>query len=171
MCLSHDGSRVRCYQRGKAQLTRARVLRVSQMASGSLDETLRVWDVSSGNEITHFAFSSPIFCASLHPNSSHVAVGLENAQIEVINVADPRVKFKLSMHDQSVMSVRYSNDGDWMVSTGRDSKVVGWRAPIGGSIFHAREPNKVLCSDISANDQFLATGSAAGFACLYSMQY
>ncbi len=47
----------------------------SKLISGSLDSTMRIWDITAGKEMGSFAFSSQIYSVAVCPGDSWLSVG------------------------------------------------------------------------------------------------
>lgn len=47
----------------------------SKLVSGSKDQTARIWDVATGQEIRLFQFESPVKCVAFSPNGTRIAFG------------------------------------------------------------------------------------------------
>ncbi|KAJ3040528.1 hypothetical protein HK097_002543 [Rhizophlyctis rosea] len=144
----------------------------SQLITGSLDETVRVWDVAQGTEVLRFDCHSKIFSLGVPPHSSYVAVGLENATVVLKSLrGDGRVDRELLVHDYCVLSMKWSPTGGWMVTTGKDRKWVVWRGKDMGTVFQQQETSSILCTDVSACGGYVLTGSGDKFASLYQLLY
>jgi len=143
----------------------------SKLLTGGLDSTVRVWDIASGKELGTYNFSSQIFSLSICPGESWIAVGLENSTVEVVNLMNTNCKYQLHLHESCILSLKFANSGKWFISTGKDRLLNCWRSPFGGSIFHTREPNSILCSDISFDDGMIVTGSGECLASVYEVIY
>ena len=143
------------------------------LASGSLDKTLRLWDWGTDTkEILSHSFGSQIFTVGICPGAdSWAAVGLEDSNVEVINLKNSKQLYQLHLHENCVLSLKFAPNGNWFVTGGKDKLLNVWRAPFGPGVFQTREPNSILCCDVSPNLQFIGTGSWEKMAALYSIVY
>eukprot|EP01117_Protostelium_nocturnum_P019733 TRINITY_DN8624_c0_g1_i1.p1 TRINITY_DN8624_c0_g1~~TRINITY_DN8624_c0_g1_i1.p1 ORF type:complete len:632 (+),score=127.72 TRINITY_DN8624_c0_g1_i1:174-2069(+) len=143
----------------------------TKLLTGSLDNTIKVWDIGTSKELASYNFPSQIFALGICPGESWIAVGLESSYIEVMNLMNSNCKYQLHLHENSVLSLKYANSGKWFVSTGKDRILNSWRSPVGSSLFQCRENNSILCCDISSDDNFLVTGSGEKHATVYQVMY
>lgn len=143
----------------------------TKLVSGGLDSTLRVWDLLSGQEVASYHFPSQIYCIGICPGESWIAVGMENSIIEVLTLLNSNCKYQLKLHESCILSLKFANNGKWFISTAKDKLLTAWRSPFGSSIFQTKEPNAVLCSDVSADDRYIVTGSSDRFASVYEVSY
>ncbi|PRP82590.1 protein groucho-like [Planoprotostelium fungivorum] len=143
----------------------------SKLLTGSLDGTLRIWDIGTGKELGSYNSASQIFALGICPGESWIAVGLESSYVEVMNLLNSNCKYQLHLHESCVLSIKYANSGKWFVSTGKDKLLNCWKSPCGGSLFQCREPNSILCCDISEDDNYLVTGSGEKLASVYKIIY
>ena len=66
-----------------------------------------------------------------------VAYSMENNFVEVYN-ENKTDRYQLVLHESCVLSLKYAHNGNWFVSTGKDSMLNAWRNPYGASIFQVR---------------------------------
>ncbi|KAJ3037929.1 Transducin-like enhancer protein 2 [Rhizophlyctis rosea] len=108
----------------------------SQLITGSLDETVKVWDVAQGKEIMRFDCHSKVFSLRLTPLGSFMAIGLENSMIQLRHLRDPSQDREFRSHEYCVLSMKYAPPaGSWCVTTGKDRKWVVWRSRDMGVLF------------------------------------
>jgi eukaryotic-like serine/threonine-protein kinase len=88
----------------------------ASLASGSLDRTVRIWDLSSGEQKTCIANAEPVYGLVLAPDASSVAVVGTN-EIRVFDIAPPPPAFVLR-HPGAVHAVVFAPDGKTLVSNG-----------------------------------------------------
>jgi WD40 repeat protein len=142
-----------------------------KLITGGLDCTIRVWDINTTKELAAYSFPSQIFSVGICPGESWVAIGLANSHVEVVNLLNSNCKYQLHLHESCVLSLKFANTGKWFITTGKDKLLNSWRSPFGASIFQCREPNSILCSDISADDRLIVTGSGEQLATVYDVIY
>ncbi|KAJ3215701.1 hypothetical protein HDU67_010412 [Dinochytrium kinnereticum] len=143
-----------------------------RLITGSLDKSVKVWDVLGGKEIAHLEYPTPIYSLGFCPiQPSRITVGLEKS-IEIRNISQPTEKREImGVHQDCVLSVKYSASGNWFATTGKDKKWVCWRTSDYSSVFEMPESSSILCAEISACGDYMATGSGDSVANLYSMVY
>ncbi|KAL4608103.1 protein groucho-1-like [Arapaima gigas] len=136
--------------------------------TGGLDSTVRCWDLRGGQQLERRDFPSRIFSLSCCPTADWLAVGMENSWIDVTHLSDPD-KYRVHLHESCVLSLKFSNDGKWFVSAGKDNFVHICRSPFGFNIFQAVESASVFACDVSQDDQIIVTGSGDNLATVYEV--
>lgn len=119
----------------------------SRMASGSDDETVRVWDVQTG-QCQHKleGHSAGISSVVFSPNGSRVASGSYDKTIRVWDVQTDQCEHTLKGHSSWVSSVVFSPDGSRVASGSDDWTVRVWDV--------ARSA-ELLCYDSGTNHQII----------------
>ncbi|KAJ3097345.1 Transducin-like enhancer protein 4 [Phlyctochytrium planicorne] len=143
-----------------------------RLITGSLDKSVKVWDIVGGKEIAHIIYQSPIYSLGYCPiQPPRVTVGLEKS-IDIRNISQSHEKKEITgVHKDCVLSVRYSQNGSWFISTGKDKKWVCWKTSDYSKIFELPETSSILCSEISDCGEYVATGSGDNVANIYVMTY
>ena len=44
-------------------------------------------------------------------------------------------KYRIKYHKNCVLSLKYSHNNDWFISTCKDNMINGWKSPYGGHVF------------------------------------
>ncbi|XP_019859437.1 PREDICTED: protein groucho-1-like [Amphimedon queenslandica] len=140
----------------------------NKLWTGSLDATVRCWDLREGRQLQQQDFNSQIFSLGYCPTSDWLAVGMESSSVEVLRVSGPD-KYQLHLHKSCVLSLKFAHSGKWFITTGKDNVLNAWRTPYGGSIFQMSESSSVLSCDISVDDRFIVTGSGDKKATVYEV--
>ena len=97
------------------------------IASGSQDNTVKVWDVDSGKVIREFTHYYGIFTVSFSPCGKYIVGGSIDAIILWEVESGKEIKNIFSAHEYWVNSVSFSPDGKYLVSSGEyDSTVKLW---------------------------------------------
>ncbi|KAI9324436.1 WD40-repeat-containing domain protein [Zopfochytrium polystomum] len=132
----------------------------AKLVTGSLDKTVKMWDIMSGKELSSYEFPSQIFSLGYSPLSPPtIAVGPGTSRL--LNDG----------HTDCVLSLKYAPTGNWFVTTGKDKKWVGWKAATGDKMFEIAEAASILCCEISSCGEYVATGSGDSVANLYQVSY
>jgi len=103
-----------------------------RLASGSDDQTVRVWDSATGKEL--FAIkghSGPVSSVAFSPDGRRLASASHDQTIKVWDSATGNVLFSIKAHDGHVNCVRFSLDGKHLASGGDDRKAKVWDSATG----------------------------------------
>ncbi|CAG9950917.1 unnamed protein product [Clonostachys rosea f. rosea IK726] len=133
-----------------------------KLASGSWDETVRIWDTVTGScmqvlyghkdEVTSVAFSA---------DSQRLATGSRNGSIKVWDAATGRCIQTLEGHDKAVCSVAFLAKGWQIISGSYDATVKIWDA-MGTPQTLQNHPYAVTSIDTSVSNQWIASGLSDG---------
>jgi WD40 repeat protein len=103
-----------------------------RLATASDDETVRIWDPATGQEL--LSFESPrdgipgyrgIGCLAFSPDGKRLAGG-KAQNLAIWDAATGRRLHYLRWHSNSIESVAYSPDGKWLASGDRDREIKLW---------------------------------------------
>jgi len=146
------------------------------LASGSRDETIKLWDVQTGKEITtlrgHYSwgiFSSLVFSVSSSPDGQTLASGSEDGTIELWDVQTGKEITTLQGHYSGVNSVSFSPDGKTLASGSEDDTIKLWDVQTQKEIttLHYSGVNSV---SFSPDGKTLASGSEDDTIKLWDIQ-
>lgn len=113
----------------------------SSIASSSLDETVQVWDVSTGETIlTHRSNALQAQAFAWSPDGKYIAStdGLSSEKIQVwdASTGQPSTQHTpFTGHSEQVHSLAWSPDGKYIASASDDKTVQVWDALTGRTIF------------------------------------
>ena len=98
------------------------------LASGSEDETIKIWDVKTGKLL--FSKSngdcwSAVESVSLSPDGKLLASGGDKT-VKIWNIATEELLFSFNDHIEKVVSVSFSPDSRLLASCSRDGTVKLW---------------------------------------------
>ena len=97
------------------------------LASGSWDNTIGVWSVSSGERIKTITNYSTVLSVVFSPNGEYLASGSRNKTIEVWSVlSGERIKTLIG-HSSAVLSVVFSPNEEYLASGSKDCTIGVWR--------------------------------------------
>jgi WD40 repeat protein len=95
------------------------------LASGSADNTARVWELATGKCLHSFKFRTWVQGLRFSPDGSLLAVAA-GASISLFDTATGAVVAKLASHKKKTMSVAFSPSGRTLVSGSFDGTVCCW---------------------------------------------
>src|SRR5216683_2714232 len=99
------------------------------IASGSSDNTVRVWDaITKDTVFTNRRSSDVTHALAWSPDGRYIALGNSDRTIQVWDTATKRKLFTHSGHSSSVRAVAWSPDGKRIASAGNDHTVQVWDA-------------------------------------------
>ncbi|KAG0015949.1 hypothetical protein BGZ80_009533 [Entomortierella chlamydospora] len=106
--------------------------RGDQIASGSSDKTVRLWNVGTGEcVLTLQGHSGYVYSVAYSPKGDRVASGSEDSTVRLWDVDTGKCIHTLQDHDGMVFSVAYSPKGDLIASGSDDSTVRLWDVDTG----------------------------------------
>jgi sugar lactone lactonase YvrE len=136
----------------------------SLVASGSVDNTLRLWQVSEGSLLrTMLGHPFPILEVSFSPDGTILATGSTDGILRLWRVSDARLLTTLQGHAGWIMSLAFSPDGLFLASSAEDFTVRVWRTSDARLVQTIDEGMSVV-NDVTfaPNGQTLAWGEANG---------
>ena len=102
------------------------------LASGSSDNTIKLWDVKTGKEqATLEGHTDAVFSVAYSPDGKTLASGSVDKTIKLWDVATGKEQATLKGHTEAVISVAYSPDGKTLASGSRDKTIKLWDVKTG----------------------------------------
>lgn len=92
-------------------------------------------DVKAGfaagfNSFSHldgfFPANGKLFVVTYNADGRLMATGAENGEIQIWDVQEKRVIQQMKGHEDAVLGLSFSNDGQWLASAGKDKKILLW---------------------------------------------
>jgi hypothetical protein len=90
--------------------------------TGSLDHSVRCWDLGEGRQVQEVDFTSQIFSLGYCPKGDWLAVGMESSAVEVLH-GNKTDKYTLKAHESCVLSLKFAHNGKWFLTTGKDNLI------------------------------------------------
>lgn len=102
------------------------------LASGSKDQTTRLWDFQRGQCLrTLKGYTNWVQCIAFSPDGQLLASAHEDQTVRLWNVETGTCLHTLSGHEAPPWSVAFSPDGRWLVSSGEDCMIRLWNVANG----------------------------------------
>jgi WD40 repeat protein len=124
------------------------------------DNTIRIWDRSSGSELQRFtAHQNSVYCLTLSTDGKFLYSGSHDRTIKEWNLADGNCQRTFEGHQSLVRTITLSADGQFLYSAGDDLTIREWKLADGcNRIFQGHESpvNEITAS---TNGKFLYSGS------------
>ena len=98
------------------------------LVSGSVDKTIRFWDVKTGELLTTFKGYDPNSPIVFSPDGTTLASGGENAKILLWDLNTGKIKTTFTSYNP-VRSIVYSEDGKTLTTSGTDGTSLLWNLP------------------------------------------
>jgi WD40 repeat protein/CRP-like cAMP-binding protein len=130
--------------------------------TGSDDQTARLWDVTSGEEIVQFnGHGGPITSVAFSPDGRFVLTGSDDQTARLWEADSGREILQFSGHTDQVRSVAFSSDGKYAITGSADMTARLWNVLTGKEtlqfVGHAGEVGSVT---FSPDGNYVLTGSA-----------
>lgn len=131
------------------------------IASGSADNTVKLWEVSTSREIrTLLGRKSGVSSVAFSPDGRYIVSGSWDKTIKLWDVATGREIRTLVGHSQAVTSVAFSPDEKYIVSGSGDKTIRFWDISTGREIRTLADHTKeVTTVAFSPDGKYVASGS------------
>ena len=116
--------------------------------SGSSDNTLKVWNLETGEEkFTLTGHGDSAHAVAVTPDSKHVISGLWDSTLKVWNLETGQEMSTLTGHSDSVRAVAVTPDGKQVISGLRDKTLKVWNLKTGQEKFTLTGHSNSVCAD------------------------
>jgi WD40 repeat protein len=135
----------------------------TRIVSGSSDDTVRVWNATSGENLLVLRDHDSVFSVAFSPDGTRIVSGSNDKTVRVWDVSSGQSLLVLPGHDESVESVAFSPDGSRIVSGSGDKTVRVWDAARGEALLVLRGHDSWISSvAFSCDGSRIVTGSWDG---------
>ncbi len=131
-----------------------------QLASGSDDKTIKIWDVATGKSKTLTGHSDGVNGVSFSPDGKLLASASSDHTIKLWDIATGKNIKTLTGHTSSVKAVIFSPDGKWLVSGSEDRTIKRWDVATGKAINTFSGHRNIITNLSLSNDGQLLASSA-----------
>jgi WD40 repeat protein len=130
------------------------------LATGSLDRTIKLWNVQTGACLkTLQGHTSWVWAIALSPDGRLVASGSYDHSVKLWDIRSGECLKTLLGHPSSVLSVSFSPNGQWLASGGYEQVIRLWDVATGQCLQTLQaHANRVWSVAFSPDGQLLATG-------------
>ena len=137
------------------------------LASGSADQTIKLWDVTTGKEIRTFqGHSRSVLSVSFSPDGKTLASGSYDNTIKLWDVTTGKEIHTFQGHSAGVWSVSFSPDGKTLASGSADETVILWNVNFDDLLVRGCDKVRVYLHNpsakISDTDRHLCEGIGTG---------
>ncbi|EAQ84838.1 hypothetical protein CHGG_08852 [Chaetomium globosum CBS 148.51] len=131
------------------------------VASGSADETIRLWDAATGaHQQTLKGHSSAVYAVAFSPDGRTVATGSDDSTIRLWDAATGAHQQTLEGHSSGVSAVAFSPDGRTVATGSDDDTIRLWDAATGAHQQTLKgHSNWVFAVAFSPDGRTVASGS------------
>src|SRR5579871_5974290 len=101
------------------------------LLTGSYDQTIREWDVATGQQIAKLNASAAVTSLALSPDGKSVVTGNYDATAHLWDLSTGQEIRQFTGHTKSINSVAYSLDGKHIVTASDDATIRIWDTSTG----------------------------------------
>ena len=128
-----DPSSPRCRAIGDRSFPSSTIRPGGLLASGSEDQTVRIWDLAARREVaTLQGHAAPVQTVRFSPDGTRLASGSRDGAVFLWDVATHRRVGELKGHSLRVNEVQFFPDGKTLVSVSVDRTIRIWRGDPAG---------------------------------------
>ncbi|MER6216101.1 serine/threonine-protein kinase [Streptomyces sp. NPDC001674] len=133
------------------------------LVSGSVDHTVRLWDVAGRREITSFTdHTDKVWSVAFGPDGKSAASGGADRTVRLWDIAERKAAATLTGHTSSVHSVAFSPDGRTLVSGSDDRTVRLWNVSARSTTATYRHQGNLTSVAFSPDGKSVASGEIDG---------
>jgi|GEM_PF-1950201 len=138
------------------------------LATGSQDQTAKLWEMPSGNvrdtlaghrlKEGNLVYYTPVTALAFSPDGQNLATGSNDNTIIIWNVKTGRKKSSLSGQAEQIKGIAFSVDGRTLISGGEDNTIRFWNVDTAREESSIRTEQDVMAVAASPNGNFAAAG-------------
>ncbi|MBC6937586.1 MAG: hypothetical protein DWB42_17370 [Chloroflexi bacterium] len=103
----------------------------SLLATGSIDQTVQLWDVTIRQSIRTLAHPSPVYAVAWSPAGDGIVSGDKSGTVRIWNALTGQTLHTLTGHTDAIEAVSWSSDGSRVASGSDDGTIRVWDATTG----------------------------------------
>jgi|GEM_PF-5091889 tetratricopeptide (TPR) repeat protein len=100
--------------------------KAGKIVSGGWDETIRIWDLKTGNLLRTIRNNSPVMDLDITPNGRYIAACSKNNVIRIYDTETGTLSKTFEGHKSYVRDLEISRDGNYLISGDLDGVVKIW---------------------------------------------
>jgi WD40 repeat protein len=128
--------------------------------SGSMDGTVRVWDVAAGTMIRTLAgHTDKVYAVATSGDGPWALSGAKDHTLRLWDLTSGECRKVLEGHESVVRGVAFVPGGRHAVSASEDKTVRLWELETGRSVATAATSGAALCLSVSADGRRVAAGT------------
>jgi WD40 repeat protein len=133
-----------------------------ELASGSVDKTVKIWDLRTGELLlTLSGHTSEVWAIAISPDGKTLASGSGDRTIKLWDMATGELRYTLSGHSGPVSALAFSPDGQKLASGSYDNAIKLWDTDTGTERSTLNgHTDSVTALAFSPNGKTLASASA-----------
>ncbi len=127
------------------------------VVSVSVDNTARVWEAASGEEVARMTHDGPVYSVAFSPDGKYVVSGSADTTARGWEAASGEEIAPMT-HDGWVSSVAFSPDGKYVVSGSADTTARVWEAASGEEVARMTHDGIVISVAFSRDGKYVVSG-------------
>ncbi len=132
----------------------------TQVAAGSVDKTLFVWNTADAKEVRKFTLAAAVNSVAFSPDGKLLAGGLADNSIHIFDLAMGREIKTITGHSGAVHALHFTNKSDHLVSASADKSVQIWNIADGKSVIKLEHAGSVRALALNKDGTRIAAGGA-----------
>lgn len=133
-----------------------------EIASGSNDATVQIWDASTGTQIVKFSRHTQVTSLAWSPNGKFLVVGGTDTLAPIYDTSSGQPVLYLQGDTSNVNAVAWSPDGTRIATASSDRTVVIWDANSYQEVATFQAPAQLRAVAWSSDSKRIATGGNDG---------